>query len=141
MNYQEARVMDMDTRLAATTCLVEATSFEELTLWQKHGNPLGALDGEAVNWEQLTDGWLPTVGWMDGRPIVVSLHWSLINSRLVLFWRPTSKLVDYGVIERWFNDKIPQAYADQPNLVTDANNFHIVVHAIDRMNREARQPA
>lgn len=139
MNLEQFKMMDMEDRLKATFATVEATSYEQLCLWRDNANPFKAKAEGKVKWEQVLDGWLPTVGHMTKKayPVVISLHWCVIEGRPVLFWHPTSQIVDHNLIDEWLKRMVPQAFLDQPNLVQGAGNFHTVIHAIERANRQS----
>lgn len=138
MNIEEFKRKDMEGRLADTFAIVEATSYEQLCLWRDNANPFNAKVEGKAKWEQVLDGWLPTVGNITKKayPVAISLHWCLIDGRPVLFWHATSQMVDHRMIEAWLKKQCPNPYKDQPTLVQDAQNFHIVLHAIARANKE-----
>ena len=140
MNIQEFRRLNMEQRLKATLCSVEATSFEEHSLWDKWSNQSKNSYSSAVAWEQLSDGWLPTVGRINDKPVCISLSWNFIDGQPVLFWDATSILVDYDMIHDWLKKMMPQVYVDQVCLTTDAGNFHIIVHKIADINKQEGQP-
>ncbi len=120
-----------DKRFAETFFLVEATDFERATLWD---NAEGS-----VTWDQLAYGWIGTIGTLDEYPVVVSFIWAKIDGRLVVFWQPTSRVVDYVMIEKWLNEncKTPKWDNGQRPGKCDAANFHMCMAAI----REAKGPS
>jgi len=104
--------------LAKTEYVVEANSFEYLSLWKDFH--------EEYSWEQVSQGYGAHVGYIDGRPIFISLRWATVNEVYMLFWHATSKVVDYGMIEEWFvNNCDPMANGRHARC--DADNF---IHAI-----------
>lgn len=98
---------------AGTTYLVEATSFEQLTLWQQWH--------EKVEWKEHPQGKAPTVGLLDGRPVVLCFFYAHLSGAKVMFWYATSQVVDYLMIDDYLKENFP----DVPR--TDAMNF---AHAV-----------
>jgi hypothetical protein len=123
-----------ESRLAETIFIVEATSFEQHCLWAETSSTSDCRRFAPRKWEQM-HGWLVTVGRLDKRPICVSMTWNRIDGQLVMFWHPTSQVVDMVQIEKWF-DKHFNGKWDKGtrNARTDAMNFHHCLHAIDELN-------
>lgn len=119
--------MRLDPRIAQTKFLVEADSFSRHCLWQEWH--------ERVQWID-QNGILQTVANVEiihgdkikESPICISLLWGLIDGHLVCFWHATSITVDYQIIEDWIKKHF------NPELTTDAENFHSLVHHIQRQN-------
>lgn len=95
--------------LNSTKLIVEATTFERHCLWEKYCNEL--------EWVQELSGYLPTVGHIDGLPVVISLSWASVGGLWTLFWHPTSMVVDHRIIDMWFDSYLPEVKK------IDANNF------------------
>lgn len=106
---------DIELMIQQTTLIVEATSYEKLCLWQEWHTK--------CVWDQILTGILPTIGKLDGRPIVVSLFWARINGKMVLFYEPTSQLVDHLMIDKWFRETFPCAVGYEKEWKIDAMNF------------------
>lgn len=100
---------------------VESNSFEDLTLWQKYH--------EKVKWEQICSGYGPTIGMLGDRPVCVSIHVNIINGHRVLFYNACSQVVDHVMVEAWVKERIKN------KKLTDAGNFHLVIHYIDDLNK------
>lgn len=111
----------MDKRYSQTEYLVEATSFEKTALWKDYST--------THDWRDHLDGYLPVCGSLNDRPICISALWADIEGRLVMFWHPTSNLVDYEVIEFWLKNNCTKAKHN------DANNFHAVLNDIYLANQ------
>ena len=86
-----------------------------------------------VRWQQLT-GELATIGLYCKRPICVSVSWVRINGFVVMFYEPTSELVDWRVVKKW----LAEEYAHVPKWdgsrtpQCDAMNFsHCLSHTRD----------
>jgi hypothetical protein len=124
-------------RLAATRFLVEATSFEQLTLWRDHASQSPRKRDNAVQWEQLNDGVLQHVGFIAERPICLSLLWARLNGHLVLFHHATSSAVDYEVINTWLERYCPAPKHDGRKPSCDAQNFHLCKFAVASMSTTA----
>jgi len=65
----------------------------------------------------------------------VSLTWWVIEGRTVLFYEPTSRIVDWDAVQKFVKENLLN-----PGFTkTNATNAHIVFHAIqDRNEREGR---
>jgi hypothetical protein len=83
----------IETVLALTEFVVEASSFEKQTLWSSHKH---------LNWIDSPFGRFIHITEIDNRPVTILFTISEINDLIVLFWSPSSQLVDYKAIEEWF---------------------------------------
>lgn len=108
--------------------IVEANSFEQMCLWEKFQKI----------WEEHTRGGpLVTVGEIAKFPVCIALNVIKINGYSVLIVDPTSRVVDYTMIDEWLKSKWPALFPkDACNLKTDANNFHNVVHHTQRLKEQ-----
>lgn len=100
----------LEEALAGTEYIVEANSYERLSLWKEYS--------KTNTWEQNTGGWLTTVGSIHDYPVVISTFWDTINGKLVLFYHPTSKVVDCDQISFYLETKCKGIKS------CDASNFH-----------------
>lgn len=71
-------------------------------------------------WVENLSGIGVTVGHLGNRPIAISLIADVVRGKKILFWEPTSVLVDHDMIDKWFDDHV-----DCSNTA-DADNFHNV---------------
>lgn len=121
-----------ESRLKATFFAVEATSAEQLNLWRDHSSQSTSPRHKKIcEWQQVTPGWLVTVGKLGKRPVVISMSWVRIDGFLVLFWYPCSQVVDHVQIDNWFEEHYDQQWGGGRRAVCDASNFHLCVQAID----------
>ena len=51
-------------------------------------------------------------------PIVIQMFFSVINGKRLCFWHASSCVVDYDVVDAWFEKNLPGIRR------TDANNFY-----------------
>ena len=101
--------------------MVEATSYETLSLWQKHH--------EELNWQGVTRGGpMFQLGQLDGRPVVLSVDIFEILGRKVMSYQPTSQVVDWVMVEEFLEKNWPHA------KTTGAINFSNAVHEIRKLN-------
>lgn len=96
-------------------------------------------DYDRMPWEQDTEGLCPQVGTLAKNPVRIAIFWNRIGGvynketgqfddrRLVLFWEATSRVVDFEMVEKWLEERTPNA-----KVRTNAMNFHLVAHAITR---------
>jgi hypothetical protein len=103
--------------------VVEATSYETSCLWREWHQE------EKKSWVQGMGGYLPTIGLLGDRPVVLSLLINTVDGHPILFMEPTSQVVDHEMIEEWLKLHLPAtALKDEGKFVNkvDAQNFHNV---------------
>lgn len=103
--------------------IVEATDYEKYVLWEKWHS--------RIQWDEHSKGMLVRI--KEDDPTYISLWADTLGGRKVIFWHATSLRVDFAAIDEWFQKQLPHLNRYQ----TDAQNFHIIVHDIERMNRDA----
>lgn len=81
--------------------IIEASSNEKMYIWQSN------KDHRKETWEDRHSGILEYVGWLNKRPICISLQIVIIGGNKILFWHATSSLVDYEMIDEWFELNLP----------------------------------
>jgi len=128
-----------ESRLRQTLFVVEATSFETHMLWQEHAS--GSTNRQKIfkprRWEQVNPGWSVTVGELDGRPVCVSMMWNRVDGHLVMFWEPTSQVVDHIQIDAWLGKHFDGKWDNGTRDATcNAMNFHHCLNAIDDINKK-----
>lgn len=108
--------------LAGVIGVVEANSFESLTLWeeyhQKRGRP----------WISGSSGPMIQVGEISGLPVCCSLLVNEIDGYRILFIDATSRVIDHKMIQDWLEANLPvTAFEDNDPRKrlnsTDAMNF------------------
>lgn len=109
--------------LEGVVAVVEATSYEKHVLWDKLHN------GKGYTWEQSLSGPIVTIGYLDKRPVCISLFVHKINDRRILFIDATSGVVDWTMIDKWLEKNLPKtAFRDNGYLnKSDAQNIYNVV--------------
>lgn len=124
-NYEH---MSTETHLSNTVLVVEASNYEKLCLWKEWH--------EKCEWEQVLSGILPTIGYIDNRPIVLSLFWAYINGQCVMFFEPVSQAVDHVVIDKWLANHVPTAKGKELEREwrVDAMNFRPPEKMLDNSN-------
>ncbi len=90
----------------------EADSYAYYQLWE-------TWHGRVKTWEQEMQGRINTIGKWHDRPVCLSLNAAKINGKRVLFYDPTSQLVDWVMVEEWLSRTLRTK--NQPR--TDAMNF------------------
>lgn len=130
--------------LDKATFIVEASSFEQLMLWQQHarGSIFSVVDKnhnlafEQLSWEQSGGGSLVTVGYHCRQPVCISLSWCRIDGQIIMFWEPTSRVVNHEMIEKWLKEHFTRKYDQGTRWAScDANNFGHCLSAIKEANR------
>jgi hypothetical protein len=127
-------------RLKDTFFVVEATSYEQFCLWEKYSlesrQSSFIAHENRMKWEQISPGWLVTVGKLDGRPCCISTQWNRISGKLVLFWYSCSQVTDSVMAEKWITEHFTGTWDSGTRRAwTDAQNFHHCCHAIDEANK------
>lgn len=119
-------------RLKETFFIVEATSFEQHSLWSNYAKESDhrLYNHKGLKWEQM-DGWMVTVGTLDDRPVCMSLSWVRIEGELVMFWYMCSQVTDSLMAEAWIDKYFTGRWdGGTRSAGTDAQNFHHCIHAI-----------
>lgn len=140
-----------ETRLKYTVFVVECgSSNDQHELWARYSGKgmidytyrnYGAKTGEHVyqkywvDWEQISDGWIVTVGKDNKRPVCISVHWARINGRLVMFYYPISQIVNHPMIEKWIEKHFDKKYDKETRRAfCDASDFSSCLLAIKELN-------
>lgn len=125
-------------RLKRSVFLVEANSFEQLTLWQQHaiGSPHQKhFNFTPLRWEQM-DGYAVNVGKIGKRELWVTLTWNRLNGCLVCFYDESSQLRDLVQTKAWFDKYFKtRSFIGSRAAQCDAMNFGHCISAIKEHNR------
>lgn len=123
-------------RLELTEFCVEATGFEQLTLWKAHalGSPYRSPDGAIgtrlkstmtegegsprYTWEQESPGTGQLVGTFHRHHVTISIAWVRLDGRRVMFWEGASQVTHSGMLEDWIRKECPNL-----KVFTNAMNF------------------
>jgi hypothetical protein len=115
--------------------LVEATFNEQHHFWvDYHHEP---KRGKSVPWEQISRGHMVQIGEIDGRPVNVSIFYSMINGKKVMFYEGCSQVVDYKMIDDWLQHfTLNTIRWDNGNRWAhcDSSNFHHCLDAVDALH-------
>jgi hypothetical protein len=127
--------------------IVDANSYEYHCLWEsysqtykdtflKHGD-----DGRIrYTWIQNLVGLQEIVGWLDERPVNLSLYTAVIDGHKILFFDPVSQVVDWKMVDKWLEKTMPDTARRSDGYLnrTNAMNFSNVLHDIrHRMKKSA----
>lgn len=103
--------------------IVEANSFETLTLWQYWNQDKG------YSWIQNNSGWLVKVGKLADKEVWISPLAHVVKGKKILFVEATSSVVDWEMIEEYLKKNVPSAIKENGFLRKEnAGNFHNLVH-------------
>lgn len=106
--------------------VVEANSYESLCLWQKYH--------ESRSWNSGTFGYGVTVGTIGDMSVCLSLLATVIDGHKILFYHPTSQVVDHRMVREWLGTYMPKSAWEGDWLNhADAQNLCNVLFAADRM--------
>lgn len=133
IEYSVWKKMEAEERLGITKFLVEATGTEQLDLWCKFSNesPERYKGTKGVSWKQLNPGCVLTIGYLDKRPVVLTIYWDEIEGELVGFYSCNSQVVDWKMIEDWLSKHFKQTWDKGRPAKCDAINFHHCLRAIE----------
>jgi hypothetical protein len=100
---------------------VEANNYEQLMLWSENKR----RDPPRV-WKEKNSGLLETIGHLDDMPVCISLWTAEIDGHKILFYEPTSQVVDYRMIDNWLETNLPKTAFRKDGYVnrSDSMNFH-----------------
>jgi len=129
---------DIDPRFADTKFVVEANSFEALTLWSQYSlsGGLHYKDEELPRrkWEQDNHGIWYQIGELAGRPVCVSFFWNVIDGVRVMFYDVTSQVSDILIVEEWLKEHCSPTWDHGRRAHCNAMNFHHCLDAIGEIN-------
>jgi hypothetical protein len=122
-----------ESRLLATVFLVEASSYEQQMLWERHAKQSrDKINPDDINWQQISPGWSVHVGKLDGRPVCISMNWVELNGAPVCFWYAQSQVVDHAMIDTWLDahcKAVREGGARRGRC--DVWNFHHCLQAVE----------
>ena len=119
----KASVAD-DMRYEHTDYVVDDVDYHGL--WEKYHYNYGIAP-----WEQDSMGSMRTIGYIDDRPICVTVYWYIVGDFRVAVVEGTSQLVDHAMIEAWEKAVFP-CMADRYNRHSNGDNFHNLLHDMER---------
>ncbi len=93
-----------DKRFNLTEYVIEADDDESLKMWQDwaiEGTEYGRKWDHRVDWKQELSSITVQVGELGTMPVVVCFTWAVVADSRMVFWYPTSQVVDYVLCERW----------------------------------------
>ncbi len=125
-----------ESRLEKTCFVVQATSFEQHCLWSETSSAsIYTRHATERSWEQINPGWVVQVGEFNSHRVAVAMTWYKIDGQLVMFWYPSSRIVDGNLIEEWIDQHFQGKWdGDTRPAKTDAMNFSHCLFAIDQIN-------
>lgn len=100
--------------------VVEMTREEEMAIWERYTKEY------KYTWVSNNSGYGKNVGFLADMPVFISLSTAVVKGYKLVFWHPTSQVVDYRMIEDWFTLNAPEASREKDGRYnrTDATNFH-----------------
>lgn len=116
--HYERVVAEYNERIAKAIYIVEATSFEEMTLWEERR--------EEFDWQEDRAGYFANLGDWHKKPVCLSIKFARLMGLEIIFWEDTSMVVNHQMIDDWFKKIAP----DVPR--TNAMNFAHALHEIRR---------
>lgn len=132
----QRKVYEFDKALQAAEFIVEASSFERQTLWERWAKEAKDLrdvptNNRRIQWMDQSSGWLETVGYLDERPVNIVVSIAILNGHAVVFYEAVSQVVDWKIVEEWFRKRCwPKWDNDLRRAHSDAMNFHYCIEVV-----------
>jgi hypothetical protein len=98
-----------------TRHLVEVNSFISSVLWEKYSK-------KVTSWRGWSAGFSETVGYINNKPICVSVFFTMIDGDWIGFYEPTSQMVDYSMVDDHLKKHFPKAKKYYPQDFNDLLN-------------------
>lgn len=121
---------EQEQKLKETVFFVEATGCERHFLWKENEERKG--QEHHLDWKQDMMSFWETIGYIGkgkSRPVCVSFSFALLDGKRVCFYDATSRYVDHTMVEE-FIERYPVKWDGTRRAMTDAMNFHLVIHHI-----------
>lgn len=127
-----------ETRLKYTVFIVEATSFEQFSLWKENADESPNRDSntKGVSWEQVNPGELITIGKVGKMPVCLQTSFIKIDGQMVMFWELSSQVADYRMAEKWLKKNFKRKYDGGRPAECGAWNFGHCLGAIRDINKK-----
>jgi hypothetical protein len=103
--------------------IVEADYFSHQMLWEYNNRE------KMYSWIENLVGFMEIIpiSTKPKKSMALSLRTAIINNQKILFVNPTSKYVDYDLINKWLLENVPESALKCNNLnMVNAMNFHNV---------------
>lgn len=111
-------------RFAETEYVLEGTTDQYIELWRRYKGQ--------TEWDEIAEGLTVSVGRLGPDVIEVHYRFARINKSLVVFWEPTSEVVDYRLIYEWNKQNIPK------NRYPEARHLKFAVVLADQEERRKK---
>jgi hypothetical protein len=129
-------------RLKRTVFIVEADSYAQQHIWSDYAdNSRNPINKDKVFKFEQMHGWLVHVGRFARHDIYVSMSWTKINGFLVMFYYPTSRIVDHNVVEAWLKKHFDGKYDGDRRAQCDASNAFHCLSYIDKLTKAKQETA
>lgn len=130
---KESLKKEMDDFLEGVIGCCEATNYEKHMLWIEFSQEAlaagctseGVFACKRYAWDSNLSGLFEIVGYLGERPVCMTLWTSTLDGHKILFYEPTSRVVDYVMIEEWLEKNLPASARRKDGFInqTDAMNF------------------
>jgi hypothetical protein len=125
MTEQFTLIPPEDVRYTLTEFVVEATSCEQLAIWDDWHEKMG--------WAQDGMGRGETIGFLSlargKRPVILSVSWNVLDGHRVMFWHICSRYADTKMVDEWLCKYVAPRWDNGTRLAhTNAMNFHHVLN-------------
>lgn len=108
-------LVKLDERFKDCKFLVEATSFEQFSLWGEFN--------KVLKWEEDPMGFSISICKIDRRPVCICFNFCKLNGHRICFYYGSSQLVDYKAIEDYLKKNFTVKYDRTRWAHCDAMNF------------------
>ena len=124
----ENKNLTPEEKLKSVVFFIEATMFEQHTLWEKHK--------DILDWNGDSEGFMRTIGRIGkkkkNRPVCVMFSFATINGdKRICFYHACSRFVDNNFVKKYLIKNFPITYDNGNRFAgTEAENFHLVIEAL-----------
>ena len=92
-----------------------------------------------VNWEQISSGFMVTIGQIKKMPVCIRFRFAFINGKKICFYECTSRMADRTMIEDWLISRFQLTNDNYTRWNhVDAMNFHNCVNSLDDLDKKPR---
>lgn len=121
----EPRYNELEDLTSVAVFVVEVSHYERQTLWEIFAKDAPSPRHPLLDWKDCNRGWSLTIGELDGRPVCICVFGATLNGKHVLFYEPTSTVVDWDQIRKWFKENCWPLWDNGTRRAhCDAFNFH-----------------
>ncbi len=117
-----------DPRLKSVIGVIEANSFEYMTLWEMYASEalsFGIGTRARCDWREDLSGLFFIIGHLAERPVTIQLRFAELNGHRVIFFNSPSVVVDHDMVRSWIDTHVRTPDGKASPVVDSNNAFEI----------------